>query len=414
MNTKSDNRVLRTLAGEWAGWAAGDADEKRIERWRDLNDLRPVRPLLWINELPWNEFGDDFLSLRCADEFLRGVEQNLRRTLYARRHFPGDMFLDPVWYAEPAVSDSGFGLAIREEAIPQGAGDVASHHYRPVIRDFADVEKIRDPEIALDRDETERRLERLQEAFGPELPVVPGGVATIWYAPWDILVMWYGVTEALTDMVMNPELIHAAMRRLTDAQLARLEQFDALGLLCYGNGNYRVGSGAMGCSRELEARQPAVPPVHPRQQWGCAVAQILGSVSPEMHQEFALRYEREWLDRFGLTYYGCCEPLDRKIDILRSIPNLRKISASPWCDLERLVGEVGRDYVISLKPNPEIFARDAWNPSQAEANLRRSLETLRGCNVEVVAKDVSTLRGEVGRLSRWAEMALNLCREYNP
>jgi hypothetical protein len=27
-----------------------------------------------------------------------------------------------------------------------------------------------------------------------------------------------------------------------------------------------------------------------------------------MHEEFALQYEKRWLERFGLTYYGCCEP----------------------------------------------------------------------------------------------------------
>jgi len=43
-------------------------------------------------------------------------------------------------------------------------------------------------------------------------------------------------------------------------------------------------------------------------------------------------YAVQWYEKFGLVYYGCCEPLDGKIDIVREIPNLRKISMSPWVD----------------------------------------------------------------------------------
>ena len=74
--------------------------------------------------------------------------------------------------------------------------------------------------------------------------------------------------------------------------------------------------------------------------WGCSNAQIFSEVSPAMHWEFAVKHDLRWLSRWGLTYYGCCEPLDQKIDILRRIPNLRKISASPWCNTERLVEKV--------------------------------------------------------------------------
>ncbi len=91
-----------------------------------------------------------------------------------------------------------------------------------------------------------------------------------------------------------------------------------------------------------------------------------------MHWEFALQHDLRWLARWGLTYYGCCEPLDRKIDILRRIPNLRKISVEPlvqhasgWCE------QIGRDYVLSRKPSPAIFAEDRWHPERARQDLAR-------------------------------------------
>ena len=175
----NDREILRRLAAEWADWAGRDAAEQRLERWRDLNDLRPSRPLLWINEIPWNEFDDDFLQVRCADPFLRGIELVMRRTLYSRRHFPGDMAIEPEFYVDLALEDSGFGLDIREEALVQGAGDISSHHYEPVIRTLRDVEKIQLPRLTLDRAATERRLELMNGICGDLVRIVPGGVPTI-------------------------------------------------------------------------------------------------------------------------------------------------------------------------------------------------------------------------------------------
>ena len=58
------------------------------------------------------------------------------------------------------------------------------------------------------------------------------------------------------------------------------------------------------------------------------------------------------LSHYGLVYYGCCEALDRKLDMVKKIPNLRKISITPWANLERAAEIIGRNYVVSTKPNP--------------------------------------------------------------
>lgn len=56
------------------------------------------------------------------------------------------------------------------------------------------------------------------------------------------------------------------------------------------------------------------------------MAQILVTVGKEMHKEFEIDYMKKNLAQCGLVYYGCCEPLDTKIDIVKKISNLRKIS----------------------------------------------------------------------------------------
>src|SRR5208283_378580 len=121
-----------------------------------------------------------------------------------------------------------------------------------------------------------------------------------------------------------------------------LRRFEALGLLSRNDGNVRIGSGGYGYTKDLsDAAAEGAPegdtgrPVRPQRPinlWGSATAQIFGFVSPDMHREFGLQYERRWLELFGLAYYGCCESLHNKIRILETLPNLRKISISPWAD----------------------------------------------------------------------------------
>jgi hypothetical protein len=121
----------------------------------------------------------------------------------------------------------------------------------------------------------------------------------------------------------------------------------------------------------------------------------------------------KWLARWGLTYYGCCEPLDRKIGILRRIPNLRKISVSPWCNSERIVNEIGTDYVISRKPSPAIFAESTWSADKAEAELRLFMDETGGkCHVELIMKDISTVLYHPQRLWEWEKIAMKVAEEY--
>ena len=216
------------------------------------------------------------------------------------------------------------------------------------------------------------------------------------------------------DLVERPEMVEAAISRLVDAYLCELDQWEALDLLTRNDDNTRIGSGGYGHSSRLPGANYDPDHVQPQNMWGNATAQIFGSVSSRMHWEFALKHEMRWLERWGLTYYGCCEPLDIKMGLMRRIPNLRKISMSPWVDVGRAVKLVGSDYVFSRKPTPAVFAEDAWQPELARQQLRDFLEQARGCRIEIIMKDISTVRYQPQRLWEWAQIAMELAEEYAP
>ncbi len=412
--SQKDRDILRKLGERKASAAALPIQETRKQMWGRLNNLDPVKPMVWLNEVCWHEmnYGDE-LTLQTEDAFCRGVERDLRRTLYQWDHMQADMVVENVIYSPLAIEDSGFGIDEQVDIVrTDEASDIVSRHFNVQIGDESDVEKIHMPVVRHDESETETVYQAMCHVFGDILPVVKRGAPGFWFAPWDFLIRLTGVEQGLMDLALRPGYIHKVMDRLMAAYLHRLDQYEELGLLSLNNDNTRIGSGAYGYTSQLPAS--GFDPGHVRavDLWGSATAQIFSEVSPAMHEEFALGYERRWLERFALTYYGCCEPLDRKMAVLRKIPNLRKISMSPWVDVNRAVEEIGRDYVYSMKPTPAVFADpQVWNPEGVREDLRRTLAATRDCRVEIIMKDISTVCYKPQRLWEWARIASEVTAE---
>ena len=406
-----DRDVLRPLAEQYAAIAALPVHREKARLWSRMNELRSVRPMVWITEVPWHEFnkGSAELTVQCRAPWARTVELELRRQLYQWRHLPVDMIFSDHVPCPIAYRSTGFGMMRQGEllAITGGAG-ISSQHFEPQISSLADLGKIKDPVVTVDRADTAARLEAMRSAFGDIIPVRERGCDNLWFTPWDNLVMWYGVQEALLDLIEQPEVINAAVERIVACCLKELDQMTALNLLTLNTCNCRIGSGAYGYSDELPG--PGFDPAHPTPEhlWGCSNAQIFTEVSPAMHWEFALRHDLPWFKRWGMVYYGCCEVLDTKMDLLRRIPNLRKISMNYRINVARAAAATGADYVFSYKPNPAVFATDRWDVGQARAELRHMLDCTRGGHVEIVLKDISTVASQPHRLWEWAAMAMEL------
>ncbi len=405
-----DKDILRQLGEEYANIATIPQQKERAQLWKDVNDLKSQRPVVWINEVPWHEMDvNNELSLKCISPWARDIEDTLRKTIYQWRHMPGDMVVNPWFECKKIIHSTGFGIQEETDiAKTDEANDIVSRHFKIQIRDPEDIEKIQMPRVFYDEDSTTYSYEMMNEILGDILPVRCKGQSHIWFTPWDYLVRWWGVTESMMDLVLRPDMVHAAVERMVQAWMRELDQLEAMGLLSLDNDNTRVGSGGYGYCSDLPGATFDESNVKARNMWGCSNAQIFSEVSPEMHWEFALEHDMKWLARWGLTYYGCCEPLAGKVDLLRRIPNLRKVSCSPWNDTKRAIEEIGADYVMSRKPNPAVFASSHWNPEEARRQIREFLDEADGqCHIELIMKDISTVNYEPQRLWEWEAIAMD-------
>lgn len=400
--------ILRGLAGRLAEIADLPEQAEKAELWRRLNALDPVRPMVLVLNDTWHENGH-LIAMECESDFARGEEWWLRTSLFHWDHMRDDHVYEAVAYSPIHVSDGGMGVAQRTTDPDHVFG---ARHYNTVITDDMSPDAIRMPEVRVDWEATARRHEALVDLYDGILRVEKRGLAFHWFAIMDDFITWRGIEKTFVDMVDRPEWVHAWLDRMTEWHLSRLDQFEALGALTLNNGANGVGPGGLGFTDELPQPHLDGGTVRTRDQWGHATTQIFSEVSPEMHEEFALRYERRFLDRFGLNGYGCCEPLDGKVDLCLTIPRLRRLSMSPWVDVARGAEALGKAAIFSYKPNPAIIGMEKWDGDYARAQLRDALEKTRGCAVEVLMKDLHTTRGEPWRMDAWVKMAMELAEEF--
>lgn len=410
--TPAERDVLRRLGHEWFEISRDPVNAERAALWRKLNDLRAERPMVWINEVPWHEMNvDGELTLRTEGAFARELETELRRTIYQWKHFPGDMVVLPFIACKKVFHSTDFGIVEQVDTAHTDANnEIYSRRFHRQIKEEADIEKIKMPRITYRMDATDFAFSAMTELFQDVIDVRLEGQTHIWFTPWDYLIRWWGVEEAMLDLYERPDMVVTAYERMVDAWCTELDQFVEQNLLSLDCNNTRIGSGGYGYVSALPGGDFDPDYVKPHNMWGCSNAQIFSGVSPQMHWDFALEHDMRWLSRFGLNYYGCCEPLDGKVDILHKIPRLRKISMSAWVNVERAVSEIGKEYVLSRKPNPAVFAGSSYAGEQARSEILHFQEASRDLNVEYIMKDISTVGYQPQRLWEWENMVMKIVK----
>ncbi len=145
--------------------------------------------------------------------------------------------------------------------------------------------------------------------------------------------------------------------------------------------------------------------------WGLAESQVTIGVSPDMFEEFIFPYQKKLMERFGLTCYGCCEPMDNRFDIVKQVPNLRRVSVSAWANPEIMADKLKHDYIYSLKPNPTSLAVSQMDEKYVKNELSDFLKTTKNNCVEVIMKDNHTLGNNPENVKNWTRIVREVIEE---
>ena len=395
---------LRELAKQYADVCADPAQAECRRLWRQHNSLKPTRPLIYVRAFAWREMPQ--AKCVCEDPFLRVYEGLLRQKLFVHS-LNDDSILEP-WITVTATHRcTGWGL--EGERMTSGEEGGAYKEDYP-IKELSDIGKLRVPRHEIDEVKTGEDAARLRDAIGDILTVnVDRSPA---YRMWgnDLstdLGHLRGIENIMLDMLDNPEWLHRLLKFMSDGVLKAQAEAEAAGdwSRCADYGGASRINQAMPYAEELPDPAANMNGMARKQLWCYMAAQEFTSVSPDMHEEFLLRYQMPIMAKFGLTAYGCCEDLTRKIDMLRSIPNLRRIAVSPFANVARCAEQIGKDYVLSYRPSPADMVSYGFDPDRIRRILSRDLAACRGCHVDVTLKDVETVQSDPERVRKWVSIA---------
>jgi hypothetical protein len=413
--TPAERERVRALASRWAEIAALPLMAERKRAWRALHDLRPERPMILFEVGTVAGYvGED--ELRCEHPLLRAVEATMLEHLHHVEEVGDDIVFEPYYRLGWDLTDSGWGVEVVQIPGPAAAdGSAIGYTFDFPLKTPADVARLRPREFHVDRAGTSAKRDLLADVFGDILPVVVGnyeheGVpnrAGNYYLGMTRQIYRFIGNDGLLSWVYEaPEAIHALMEYMTQDRLRQFGYLEAEGLVVPNTDNALAGPRAYGYCSDLPP--PEAAPGTLGDLWCWAESQESTPISPAMFAEFVLPYLQRVTERFGLVYYGCCEPQTDRLElIIAALPNLRSVSVTPWADLARTAELLGGRYVYSRKPDPVPLSGPAPHWERAEADLRRTHAAARahGCPVELLFRDVYDVGGDRSRLARWVALA---------
>lgn len=403
--TVKDREILRALGEKYMSYAVLSAQKESKRLWTKLNSLEMEKPMLAIDQLPWHELDvDGSLICQVENPLFRTVEWDLRMAIYRWEHLPVDMVMEPYILIPRPITDTDYGVDIEEErCVMDQQNDIVGHSYINQFEEPEDVEKIKTPVITVDRALEAEILSLAEDIFAGIAPVRLKGMK-LHLGLWDFLAQRMSIENCYFDLMERPEFLHALMERMTEATIAKIEQINQQGL-------YDINEHICHCSYTYSNTLPSESCDHNNPTtydgWAFGMAQLFSSCSPAVTEEFEVTYMKRLFPYFGSIYYGCCERLDDRLPILEQLPNVRKISCSPWSDREHFAEVLPKKYIMSNKPNPALLAGDTFDEELVRADLRRTMDAAKqnGVALELILKDVSTVRYDPQRLWRWAEIA---------
>lgn len=392
--------TIRELGRRYAEVAASPRQRETIAGWRRLNGLQHTRPMVRLDQLPWDELDWGAENMVNQEGVLRTLEAHMRMTLYAWNNFKADMVVLPYLALAKTVLNAQLGPDAQVERLG------LSQHFTDQLATMEEIEALKTPVIQTTPELDQQRLEEASEALDGIIPVkLKGHIRHS--GLWDKISMVISPERMLYDLIDRPEYVAALIGKYVEMESGVLDQFEEHGLLEPAPDDIHC-TGAF--SDELPSSDYDGENATAKDTWTFAMAQMFSEVSPDMHDEFEIQPLKPLLERYGLVYYGCCEPLHNKIDIIRKINNVRKISISPWAKKEVAAEAIHGDYVFSAKPNPAYVAMGSFDADLVRKDLVETVEICRRNNTpcELILKDVSTVCNDPRRLTEWEKIAMDV------
>ncbi len=401
MFNQADSQILRTLAQQVKTAALDPVNQLKRQFWYRHTALMGERPALFVHpDGAWAELLPQ-AALSCTEPYARHLEYILRQRLFRHQYIHDDVPIESSLPVQKVIYNTMWG----EEPHRLGSSIAGAWKHQPIIEKPSDWQKLKQPRVSHDDKASQERLSAVTELLGDILQPKLVGVTSFSFHIMHYYCDYRGMENMFLDLVLEPEMVHEQIRFFTDGIISMFRQYEDLGLVSLNNDDTFHYTGGIGYNNELPGPDFDPDKIGLHNVWGAAEAQEFSSVSPAMHEEFILQYEREVLELFGLNGYGCCDDLADKLAGVLQIKNLRRVAVCPWADIARFQPVLQDRYIMTWKPQPAFLAHEQLAAEEIAQELATGVKKARGGRLELVLRDTHTVRQDPARFNQWLALA---------
>lgn len=402
-----ERTYLRDLAKLYLEYANLPIMKERTAAWYAHNALvKGSRPMVVFETGP--VLGELVKPLSCTSPLARQIEHCLQTPMTEFDLVGDDKVITPECPVNMHIHMREFDIdvEVRHAADAQGRkiGFATEYPMQDIVRDMP---ALRHSVYHADLAATNAVKDAYEGVLGDLMPVPIRNTSLTWHITASAkIVKLMGMEYMLLAMLDHPEELKELYSFIVQDVKQYLLWQEREGLLTPNNGNHYAGAGSYGFSNELS---PQPRNVRLKDLWFNMNTQETVGISPAMFEEFVLPAYRELAELGGLVYFGCCEPVHDLWDRgLGELPNLRKVSISPWCN-EEFIGERLRTapVIYSRKPRPNFIGVGKLDEQLFGQHVAQTVQAAKGCHLEIIFRDIYSLDGDAGKPGR----AVRIVRE---
>lgn len=406
--TDKDREILRALAKKQREYAESDRNRCNEQEWYRHRRFENGRPLIVVE---MDTFEHEIIpqKIKCETELGQKIETTLYRNFLNFELFEDDKVVADFFPINWLTWFHLFDVVVDVTHATTDTGGNLGHQFNHVINSLdEDMANLKQTTYGVDKEGTLAYKTVVEEIIGDILPVKLNG-SCIYVVPTQDLVHLMGMENMFLAMYDKPELLKNMMDRIADDYINYIRFLESENLLMTTTGNQHLGQGTLCYTEELPSNKNSYLSLD---LWGFMDSQETVGIAPSMFGEFFFPAYKRIAQEVGLLSYGCCEPVhDIWIDYLSTLPNLRNISISPWCDEVFMGNQLrGKKVIFHRKPSPNYLGvHPELDEKGLRDHIRKTIEAAQGCQLEFAQRDVYTIHHNVDKVRRYVEIIKEEC-----
>ncbi len=413
--TNKERHYLRDLAKRQLEYSKLPVMMERTEHWYANNSLKSETPIVVVEHGPFRE--ELFPKRVCCSKVAADIERELLSHITGYELINDDKVVPDFFSVNRKISMRELDQDRIVHHAKDAKGRELGYSYEHPINDLKeDFRVLKKSVYSYDDEGTIEQYEFAGNLLGDILDVRITNNSLLWFMSFTARAVNIMGLERLMYSIMDyPEETEKLFDFILEDSFEYMNWQEENGLLALDNGNTRAGSGSYGFTDELPTEEfKKTGKITTKDIWGNMNSQESVGLSPSMYEEFIFPIFKKAADRFGLVYYGCCEPVHEIWEsCISKLANLRKVSISPWCD-EDFMGEAlrGTNVIYSRKPSPNFLGVGSFDEKAFTEYMKKTMMAAKGCHAEILFRDIYTLTDDKNKAGKAVKIVRRLIEDY--